>query len=210
MESRYGLIEAYRPEKTAIARIIFVHGLFGHPYKTWTKQISPSVPQWSKNNEINREMTVAHSDGQADSSSNNVTSRKNAKSVFWPEVLLPKVLPDTQIYIWGYDADIDNFASSASQNTALERNSETLDRTGDSFRQTLAKYDIQIYSSREEREVRKWFILNTMVVDADFVKIGDVKEEVGSIPENHSNVAKFAFTSDIGFKRVSAQLGRWV
>ena len=134
MESRYGLIEAYRPEKTAIARyaysffcsndltlkyhrIIFVHGLFGHPYKTWTKQISPSVPQWSKNNEINREMTVAHSDGQADSSSNNVTSRKNAKSVFWPEVLLPKVLPDTQIYIWGYDADIDNFASSASQNT---------------------------------------------------------------------------------------------
>ena len=47
-------------------------------------------------------------------------------------------------------------------------------------------------------------------MNADSAKIGYVKEEVGSIPENHSNIAKFATASDIGFKRVSAQLRRWV
>lgn len=48
------------------------------------------------------------------------------------------------------------------------------------------------------------------VVDADSAKIGDGKEEVGSIPANHSNMTKFPSASDIGFRRVSAQLRRWI
>ena len=93
---------------------------------------------------------------------------------------------------------------------ALERNSETLDRIGDSFRQTILKRNIQVYSFREEKETRKYLVFSTIVVDADSAKIGDGKEEVGSIPESHSNMTKYTNASDIGYKRLSAQLGRWV
>lgn len=45
---------------------------------------------------------------------------------------------------------------------ALERNSEILNRVGDTFSQTLMKHDIAIYSFREEKETRK-LIFSTMV-----------------------------------------------
>ncbi|KAL9578768.1 MAG: hypothetical protein Q9212_005509 [Teloschistes hypoglaucus] len=94
----------------------------------------------------------------------------------------------------------------------LEKNSETLDQVGDTFAQTMFKSGptLQIYSFREEKETRKWLVFNTMVVDADSAKIGDAREEVGSIPASHSKMTKFASSDDIGFKRISAQLRRWV
>ena len=46
---------------------------------------------------------------------------------------------------------------------ALERNSEILDRIGDSFSQTLLKHDIAIYSFREEQETRKLLVFNRIV-----------------------------------------------
>ena len=48
------------------------------------------------------------------------------------------------------------------------------------------------------------------MVDPDSAKIGDGKEEVGSIPADHSNMTKFESDSDVGFRRVSAQLRRWI
>ena len=45
----------------------------------------------------------------------------------------------------------------------LERHSETLERVGDTFSQTLLKYEIAIYSFREEKETRKYLIFNTTV-----------------------------------------------
>ena len=38
-------------------------------------------------------------------------------SVFWPQKLLPAVIPDAKIFTFGYDADVDGFFTSASQNT---------------------------------------------------------------------------------------------
>lgn len=93
---------------------------------------------------------------------------------------------------------------------ALEKNSETLDRVGDSFRQTLLKQKIYIYSFREEKETRKYLVFSSIIVNADSAKIGDATEDVGSIPANHSHISKFATKSDIGFKRVSSQLRRWI
>ena len=94
---------------------------------------------------------------------------------------------------------------------ALEKNSETLDQVGNSFLHTLEGCkELHVYSFREEKETRKCFVVSTIVVEADSAKIGLAKEELNSIPENHSNMAKFSSSSDIGFKRVSAQIRRWV
>ncbi|KAI4195526.1 MAG: hypothetical protein LQ350_007159 [Teloschistes chrysophthalmus] len=94
----------------------------------------------------------------------------------------------------------------------LEKNSQTLEHVGDAFAQTMLKSgsSLHIYSFREEKETRKYCVFNTMVVDADSAKIGDAREEVGSIPANNSKMTKFGSNDDIGFKRISAQLPRWV
>jgi hypothetical protein len=36
--------------------------------------------------------------------------------VFWPGDMLPAVLPETRIFTWGYDADIDAFSTSVGHN----------------------------------------------------------------------------------------------
>lgn len=39
------------------------------------------------------------------------------EALLWPQTLLPEVIPKARIFTWGYDADVDGFMSSASQNT---------------------------------------------------------------------------------------------
>ncbi|KAI4178404.1 MAG: hypothetical protein LQ346_007462 [Caloplaca aetnensis] len=227
MVSRIGLTELYHPpnDKVPTAQVIFVHGLFGHPEKTWSVE-------------------------------------KKDELLLWPKTLLPRVIPDAQVFTWGYDADIDGFFSSAGQSTihehagsllsdlsdlrgtpeqqaiplifvvhslggiivkdalnrssatagtrlkdvvphtygviflgtphrgsnsasigkiayqitliatkrpnikllqGLEKQSEILDRIGDSFNQTILKHGLSIYSFREERETRRFIVFNTMV-----------------------------------------------
>ncbi|MCJ1475942.1 hypothetical protein MMC13_004606 [Lambiella insularis] len=287
-----------------VANIIFVHGLFGHPQKTWTTQL----PKSSDNISHQSSTEVASSTNPKSAADQAAASAKrDSRMIFWPADLLPSVLPDVRIFTWGYDADIHHWASSTSQNnvhqhagnllgdladlmakglseplifvvhglggiivkdalnqsshteitrrkivapatygivflgtphrgsrsasivklafnvtvaatrrpnigllSTLRKDSEILDRIGDSFLQTLLKFRYQIYSFREEKETRKFLIINTMVVDAYSAKIGVGQEETGSIPGNHSEMTKYATASDIGFERVSAQLHRWV
>ncbi|KAL2049194.1 hypothetical protein ABVK25_010544 [Lepraria finkii] len=97
MVNRHGLSELYSPpDGNMIAHIIFVHGLFGHPQKTWTAG-----------------GTGGASHGANGSSSKGVGDG----SVFWPQKLLPAVIPDAKIFTFGYDADVDGFFTSASKNT---------------------------------------------------------------------------------------------
>ncbi|SLM40835.1 Ankyrin repeat-containing domain [Lasallia pustulata] len=319
--SRHGLDEVYTPPTgvRAVAHVVLVHGLFGHPRKTWTGRITRSrTTRFSSSRATSPshtstilEDTLSTNGGETAHTAhgNNEQVETDPDSVFWPQALLPSVIPDARIFTWGYDADIDGFLSTASQNTvhqhainllsdladlrrsvedketpiiflvhslggiivkdalnessqtegtrlkeiapatyavcflgtphrgsssasigklayqikvvatkrpnlkllqALEKNSETLDRVGDSFRQTLLKQKIYIYSFREEKETRKCLWFSSIVVNADSAKIGDATEEVGSIPANHSDISKFATASDIGFKRVSSQLRRWI
>jgi hypothetical protein len=42
------------------------------------------------------------------------------EGVFWPKELLPKVVPQTRIFTWGYDVDINHLFSSASQATVFQ------------------------------------------------------------------------------------------
>lgn len=93
---------------------------------------------------------------------------------------------------------------------ALELNSDTLDRIGSEFLDTIRRRSLRIYSFREEYETRKYLVLHSIVVKADSAKIGHESEESSSIPADHSHMTKFSSADDIGFRRVSAQLRRWV
>lgn len=51
---------------------------------------------------------------------------------------------------------------------------------------------------------------NAQVVDSESAKIGHANEEYNVIPADHRNMTKFTSLDDIGFKRVGAQLRRWL
>jgi hypothetical protein len=94
---------------------------------------------------------------------------------------------------------------------ALERNSDTLEQINSSFLQTLEEHNnIAISSFREEKETRKLLFFSTIVVEADSARIGLAREELNSIPADHRNMAKLSSFEDVGFKRVSAQIRRWI
>ncbi|KAI1093693.1 hypothetical protein F5B19DRAFT_117051 [Rostrohypoxylon terebratum] len=97
--------------------IIFVHGLRGHPYKTWLSRLSekdgsnqlsnPDPGRSSKKQklkEIWKRFTrkrVQSSPGLGDKN-----SEINIQNVFWPKDLLPRQCPRATIWSWGYDTKI--------------------------------------------------------------------------------------------------------
>ena len=273
-----------------VSSIVFIHGLFGHPYKTWTK--IPSRPKSPRPFSTRSASSLSNLEkrpqgaGDRPSPKDDYPSLKNeealsndedegesrlkgessglsaAEAVFWPETLLPSIIPSARIFTWGYDADVNGWLSSASQNNihqhasnllvdlsdlrfhanncsvplifvvhslggiivkdalsqsaanegtrwkyiapatfgiiflgtphrgsksaslgkimyqitkiatrspnvqllkGLERNSEILERIGNSFIQTVDRHKIRLYTFREEQETRKYIFLSTMV-----------------------------------------------
>ena len=107
---------------------MFVHGLFGHPYRTWAgnpskprskshlyrSPVKPFVPTSSANSPQSSLFP------QQENRQNLVENVGEAETrVFWPRDLLPNVVHDARILTWGYDADVDGFGS-ASQSTIHE------------------------------------------------------------------------------------------
>lgn len=93
---------------------------------------------------------------------------------------------------------------------SLEKNSDTLKSISNRFRSTQQKWDIKISSFYEDREVRKYFLFHSLIVDNESAQIGHVGEEVSSMPKNHRDMTKFTSIEEVGFDRVSSQLQRWV
>ncbi|KAK6854637.1 hypothetical protein PG995_009730 [Apiospora arundinis] len=94
--------------------------------------------------------------------------------------------------------------------TALERNSETLDRISTEFNESLAKNkNINMWSYSEEREVR-FGVVGMHIVPPDSAKIGHDRERWGSISGDHRHIAKYSTDRDDGFVKVSSVLKQWV
>src|SRR6266487_2042338 len=83
--------------------VVFVHGFTGHPRRTWA--YVGEVPQ---------ENRATHGNDNSESPSKfrrliSSDSSKRAvarKTVFWPQDLLPTTLPNTCVYMYGYDSTI--------------------------------------------------------------------------------------------------------
>lgn len=97
--------------------IIFVHGLFGHPYKTWASKPQKSRSR-SPRNRPTGHRDIPQSRAGQDARSFDIASEDAGRvdnvadpSVFWPRDLLPNLISDVRVLTWGYDADIDGFGS---------------------------------------------------------------------------------------------------
>lgn len=94
--------------------------------------------------------------------------------------------------------------------TALEKNSETLDRISTEFFHTLESYkNLRIASFSEEKQIR-FGVIGMQIVQSDSAKIGHIRETWGSISEDHRNMAKYASLRDEGFVKVSRKIKEWV
>ncbi|KAL2289344.1 hypothetical protein FJTKL_02347 [Diaporthe vaccinii] len=94
--------------------------------------------------------------------------------------------------------------------TALEKNSETLDRISTAFYQTLETYkNLRIASFSEEKQVR-FGVFGMQIVRPDSAKIGHARETWGSISEDHRNMAKYTSSRDDGFVKVSRKIKEWM
>ncbi|KAF4345552.1 hypothetical protein FBEOM_502 [Fusarium beomiforme] len=131
-----GLSVIYEPEADApIVDIILVHGLKGHPYKTWRcKQTAENSDKQStypgkdglksstsKRLELRQSIKAfvkgsssksRHDSSLTPSTVHNVTTPDGSDStVFWPVDLLPQVCQKARILTFGYDTKITKFTS---------------------------------------------------------------------------------------------------
>ena len=110
---------------SSTSRIIFVHGLFGHPEKTWAARSTQARSKSLRKRSGSFTGSQAQVHGQERRSIDTQRSYDSqadytgVDTTFWPRDLLPYVIHDVRIFTWGYGADIDRFGS-ASQSTINE------------------------------------------------------------------------------------------
>ena len=105
---------------------MLVHGLFGHPKKTWSLKTFSNA---SKRKPDDRDPSSGTSDEtETESRSQKKRCKKDGdlrQDVFWPRDLLPSAFPQARIATWGYDVQIEGISTATSQ-ASLFHHSENL------------------------------------------------------------------------------------
>lgn len=105
---------------------MLVHGLFGHPEKTWSLKTFSNA---SKRKPDDRNPSSGTSDEtETESRSQKKRCKKDGdlrQDVFWPRDLLPRAFPQARIATWGYDVQIEGVSTATSQ-ASLFHHSENL------------------------------------------------------------------------------------
>ena len=88
--------------------LFFVHGLSGHPTKTWS--IEP--PKQNRKPALTRLFKRDKGEGLLDA--------LNSTSVFWPTDLLPEDVPNVRIISYGYESEVLKMFASANTNNLYQ------------------------------------------------------------------------------------------
>lgn len=89
--------------------IVFIHGLFGGPWKTFAV--------------TSREHRKATTRNNASSQHSSITSiafwhrPKASAGIYWPRDLLPKCIQNANVFSFGYEANVERFMSATGGNT---------------------------------------------------------------------------------------------
>ncbi|KFY60649.1 hypothetical protein V496_05277 [Pseudogymnoascus sp. VKM F-4515 (FW-2607)] len=110
-----------RDPPNSIADIVFVHGLQGHPRRTWTCKVQSKPPVATSEGSLVPKNSLRKGFRALLSHRGSSTENKNppiVSEVFWPLDLLPEDCGDARILTWGYESNISRFfAGPANQNT---------------------------------------------------------------------------------------------
>ena len=90
--------------------IVFIHGLRGHPRKTWEGQNETKPRKGLFENLRKSKSTAAQTD----------SIEVFSNHVFWPQELLAKDIPQATIWTYGYDADIIGMFEANNQNSVYQ------------------------------------------------------------------------------------------
>jgi hypothetical protein len=74
---------------------------------------------WRKHTGSTHQPRRSHGEDTAPAEGRDIGWTK-AKTLFWPEELLPQDVRQSRIYTWGYDVDINHIFSSAGQATTFQ------------------------------------------------------------------------------------------
>ncbi|KAI9710418.1 MAG: hypothetical protein M1812_007454 [Candelaria pacifica] len=107
-----GLTVLYEPRDSPVADVIFVHGLQGHPRKTWCYEgpIESSEHQERAKSPGRRLLK------KFGKSRNSKAAEKLTQSVFWPADLLPNDHKCLRILTFGYDSNVTNIGGLVNKN----------------------------------------------------------------------------------------------
>lgn len=118
--SEHGLTLLHEPDdQHPIADIIFVHGLQGHPKKTWQYGSKEETPGPYRHT-IRRGLFGRRRNDPPPSRS------KPKSSVYWPEDLLPKDHDNVRIITYGYDSRISHLFNSPAYQLNISQHGEAL------------------------------------------------------------------------------------
>lgn len=117
-----GFTTLIHPPANPVADVVFIHGLQGHPEKTWTYaggvSNGESVPE---SNQVHTSCCTFKKKPPMKGGKRQING-----SVFWPRDLLPKDRNDVRLMTYGYDSDVTKFFNGAANQTNISEHGRSL------------------------------------------------------------------------------------
>ncbi|CAH0042190.1 unnamed protein product [Clonostachys rhizophaga] len=130
-----GISVVYEPPgRVPIVDVVIVHGLHGHPYKSWLKkpssttkslQTSPEVQGDGRQSGLRKLSWKSAKSTPVDDNEKPVLKDtlggvdSESEPIFWPQDLLPSECPDARILVFGYDSKITKYLSGPANKGSL-------------------------------------------------------------------------------------------
>ncbi|PTB58259.1 hypothetical protein M431DRAFT_492487 [Trichoderma harzianum CBS 226.95] len=136
-----GLTVVYEADiPSPIVDIVFVHGLQGHPFKTWTyrpKTLDTLEPTTSTGEKDEKRSSIRRMvwkspkvslTGGTQSTATTLPEENDSRlgPVFWPADLLPDKCPDSRILTFGYDSKVTKYRAGAINHNSILSHSKDL------------------------------------------------------------------------------------